>query len=271
MIKNRVCPRELFVLKRSFRFGQTKRHDVMDAFEHLIKSESTATGILNRSVETYSQFLQRDGKKVIPKPSMAPPKAIDDNDLLKSIEAGARFAETGLRDKELTVNKVQWTNSLPVQNNALTFICQSIAVERIIDIHYVGLRCGEAGRARPVLPIGLENKSDQWRLIAHDLSAKEKPIKAFLLSRIISATKSDTRKPRSLGGISARQLEKAYNVLLNPKLTPEQCLVVDNQLRVNNGKVGVQNRYLHEYRIEYCGNPVSDNVVWPLIQTLDVE
>lgn len=256
--------RAMFVVKRCFRYGYTVRQDVREAMQ---VAEATATETLNDAIKLWSDLVYREGNKVYPRPGALPPQWASDEELLKELSEGARFSECGLRDTELPIFTADWGRPIPQEKGAFTFICQSIAVGRIIDIHYVGLKKGDRGTMRPVYPLGLERKSDQWRLVAHDLSDKDCKIKTFQLSRVLSATRSDKSKPRgkSFGAISPVEgvTERRYE--LNSQLTEEQKKVVSGQLKWKNGVIKRSPRLWHEFDIEFAGKNISENIVWPLL------
>lgn len=258
-----------FVLKRAFRFGSVRRRDIMEAFQDSIKSESLGSDILNSALEKYDEYLIREGNKLIPRRFDKIPDFIDDEELLHQIELGSRFQDTGLRSDELPINKVNCTNSLPLQKHSLTLICQSISKGRVIDIYYVSLKEKDRGSTRAVFPLGLEKKSDQWRLVAHDLSNKNYTIKTFLLSRITSVDKSDKKRPKRLGVISGTEAPTKFKCQLNRNFTKEQREVVKNQLKITNkNTVMLAKRYLYEFKIDYLNTPSSNSITWPLIEDI---
>ncbi len=262
-----------FILKRCFRFGVVKRFDLEEAFSDEVKSTSVLTSALNNAVYENSEYIMRQGKKIIPKPSVDAPAHINDDELLESLSNGALFKDTGLRSRELPINIVVNTNSLPVQQGALTRITSAIAHEKVISIHYVGLRLGDKGKLRDVYPLGLEKKSDQWRLVAHDLSDPLRLIKSFLLSRIISVERQfknkpyRSRKPEVLpvGSISMKEAPQKLKVQLNPEFTEEQKIVIRNQIRVKDGHIYLPKRYIFEFKIDYAKSPGTESIVWPIL------
>lgn len=256
--------RAKFVVKRCYRFGETVRYDVMEAMK---VSEATATETLGTAIQLWERHVYRKGNKIFPRPGSTAPVWASDNALLKELSEGAKFKNCGLRESELPIFTVEWGRPIPPDEGVFTFICQSIAIKRIIDIHYVGLKQGDTGSIRAVFPLGLERKSDLWRLVAHDLNTKEFTIKTFQLSRILSATRSDRSKPRSkpLGMISPVQASTSRPYELNPDFTEEQKKIVSNQLMWCKGKVDRPPRVWHEFDIEFAGAVVSENIVWPLL------
>ena len=263
-----VLIREEFVLKRAIRYGYVKRHDVLEAFSADITSEALATNTLNKAVKRYDLFLVRKGNRIEPSPSGMTPSFINDETLLSELERGATFKETGLRESELPIVTVQWRRNLPVQDGTLTEITRAIALCNTINIHYVGLKEGDSGSVRPVFPIGIERYSDQWRLIAHDLSDGNFPVKAFLLSRIIKISHTKRRKPSRVGSLHPSQLPSPLKVRINSRVTQAQRMVIENQLNIQSGVIRIPQRLKHEFLIEFCGADVSDNIVWPLIDEL---
>ena len=55
----------------------------------------------------------------------------------------------------------------------------------------------------------------------------------------------------------------AINVALNPKLTSRQKDVLARELRMQNGKVRVATRSLHEFERRFTQKPANPDAVWP--------
>ncbi|MCG8614451.1 MAG: WYL domain-containing protein [Pseudomonadales bacterium] len=252
-------------MKRSFRYGEVQRSDLKEAFPEKPNSDPYLTSVIKAALSRFDDRLQKEGQKVRPIPGTAPPSFINDEDLIDSLERGGSFAETGFRESELPLSFVKTTNSLPNKPGLLTVITRYIAHQETLQIIYTGIKMGAIPQKRHLYPLGLERKSDQWRLVAIDLDEKEQPTKVFLLSRILDAGPSNKRKPRNRVIEAPSKAPRCYQVELNPKLNEHQRQVVKNQFAMQGDTIRLPQRYLFEFKIDHCSEPVPSEAVWPLL------
>lgn len=250
-----------FIVKRAFRCGFVTRADVVRA---LGVSTATATRFLSQAGSRNANILERDGHGLRPRPLAAPPEYASEDALLVELDTGRQDpARTGLFDSELPVIYVSWTNSLPPKPGILSQITRSIREDRLLRIVYVGLRAGEELKERRILPLALERMNDQWRVIAQDIDKAGAPLRVFVLSRILDAQQDRGSKPRGFVHQGHTDSVTELNVALNPKLTARQKDVLARELRMQNGKVRVATRSLHEFERRFTEKPANPDAVWP--------
>ena len=258
-----IDPAEEFIVKRAFRRGLVTRRDVVRA---LGVSTATATRLIALALERRAEMLDREGHALKPRPLATPPDYASEDALLHELDTGRHDpARTGLFDSELPVVYVSWTNSMPPKPGILSLITQAIREKRVIRVVYIGLRADEELRERRILPLALERMNDQWRVIAQDVERDGAPIRVFVLSRILDAQPDRGSKPRGFVHQGHTDSMTELNVTLNPKFTPRQKEVLARELRVENGKVRVATRSVHEFARRFADTPPNAEAVWPPI------
>ena len=260
---------DLFVLRRTVRYGMTTRADVREAFGTI--GTTRASQALNYAAMHWPRTLERTGKAVKLRDDAETPPEASEVQLMDCLNNGwLEFRHTGLRPTELPVERIRWTAPNPERAGVLSAVVEAIAHEKILRICYVGLREHECARWRRVYPTGLERLGEQWRLVAQDLDAEGHPVKTFVLPRILAAEVSAERRPGSMVRQGPEDRPISIPVHLNPRLTDDQRRVLTHELRIEEGRVIVPKRGEFEYFRRFADEPVSEGVVWPLL-TRDVE
>lgn len=250
-----------FIVKRAFRCGLVTRGDVVRA---LHVSTATATRFLSQAESRNSTLLERRGHGLKPRPLAVPPAYASEDALLVELDTGRQdAARTGLFDSELPVVYVSWTHSMPAKPGILSQITRSIREDRVLRIVYVGLRAGEELNERRILPLALERMNDQWRVIAQDIEKAGAPLRVFVLSRILEAQQDRGPKPRGFVHQGHTDSVTELDVALNSKLSSRQKEVLARELRIQNGKVRVATRSLHEFERRFTEKPANSDAVWP--------
>lgn len=253
---------DLFVLRRAVRFGMATRSDVVEAFGKI--GTTKATQALDYAALHWPQTLERTGKAVKLRTSHEIPPEAGEAQLMECLDNGwLEFRHTGLRHRELPVERVRWTAPGPQKPGVLSAIVTAIARESPLRIQYVGLREAESARWRLLYPVGLERMGEQWRLVAQDLEADGYPLKTFVLPRIVDAKPASVRVPRDMVRQAADDRLLGYPVSLNPRLTVDQRRVLAHELRIGNGRVILPRRSEFEYFRRYADEPVNPGIVWP--------
>jgi hypothetical protein len=251
-----------FILRRAVRYGSVTRRDVIDAFGKI--GTTKASLAMDGAVLHWPETLERTGKAVRVRPNAPIPPQASETQLMSCLEHGLLSPrDTGLRQSELPVSIVQWTQNIPQKPGILLTLTQAIVHQQGLRIFYVGLRRDESPRWRWLLPAGLERMGDQWRLIAQDLEDISYPIKVFVLPRIRDADISEQKLPKDLIRLAADDRIVELAVKLNPKLSAEQADVLQHELRVENGKVKLPKRGIFEFLRRYSDQGVNSNAVWP--------
>jgi hypothetical protein len=253
---------DLFVLRRAVRYGIATRADVREAFGRI--GTTKATQALDYSALHWPRTLERTGKAVRLRDDAEIPPEAGEAQLMDCLDNGwLEFRHTGLRPRELPVERVRWTTPQPERPGVLSTVVAAVAHEEILRIRYVGLRENESARWRRVYPVGLERLGEQWRVIAQDLEAEGYPLKTFVLSRILDSEPTAERRPRDMVRLAADDRLVSYPVRLNPKLTEDQRRVLTHELQIENGRVVLPKRGEFEYFRRFADAPVNEDVVWP--------
>lgn len=253
---------EHFILRRAVRFGSVTRADVLEAFGKI--GTTKATQALDHAALLWPKTLLRTGKAVRLRENAEIPPDASELQLIECLDNGQlEFRHTGLRQRELPVERVHWSHPLPQRPGVLSRIVRCIAHEQIIRIGYVGMRETETARWRLVFPIGLERVGEQWRLIAQDLEAEGYPLKTFVLPRILDAENATWRSPPDMIRLAPDDRWTAFPVRLNPRLTEDQRQALTHELGIRNGIVELPRRGAFEFFRHFADEPVREGVVWP--------
>lgn len=256
-----VC---LFVLRRAVRFGTVTRRDLLDAFTKI--GTTKATQAMDAAVGHWPKALERTGKAVRVRAQPTIPAEASETQLAACLEQGLlEFRYTGLRQRELPVNRVQWTQVQPKTPGVLSKIVFALAHQKPVRICYVGLRQGESARWRLVYPAGLERMGDQWRLLAQDLEVAACPVKTFVLPRILEAEAAAVKLPK--GCIRQSEVDKMeiLPIRFNEQLSDDQRLAVCHELGIVDNKVELPSRSVFEYLRRFSDQPANEDAVWPPI------
>jgi hypothetical protein len=251
-----------FILRRVVRFGSVTRRDVIDAFGKI--GTTKASLAMDSAATHWPDTLERTGKAVRLRANAPIPPQASESQLMDCLEQGLlTLRDTGLRQSELPVSMVQWTQNAPQKPGVLLTITQAIAHQHSLRIFYVGLRRDQPSRWRWLLPAGLERMGDQWRLIAQDLEDTAYPIKIFVLPRIADAEIADLKPPKDLIRLAADDRIVELPVRLNPELSKEQATVLRHELGIQDGKVKLPKRGIFEFLRRFSDQTANANAVWP--------
>lgn len=212
----------------------------------------------------YADIVERKGGGIRPRPLALPPGFASEAALLDDLDTGRNDPlRTGLFEDELPVVYVSWTKSMPAKPGVLTRIVHAIQHDRLLRIIYISLRLGDLPSERRILPLALERMNDQWRVVAQDIEKDGAPIRVFVLSRILDAEPDVGRKPKKFVHQGPTDSMTDVQVVLNPKLTKHQQQAIGRELRVENGKISVATRSLHEFGRRFADEALGQDAVWP--------
>jgi len=261
MKKTGLTETQMFILKRAFRHGEVLRGDIVKVFG---VSTATATRAMVQAEKTFHDILVRSGKFLKPLPMATPPSFAGEEKLLMDLDAkNTEPSRTGLFPHELPVTYVSWTNAMPHKPGVFLEIVTAISRQLFLRIIYVGLKRGHGPEEKEIVPIALEKMNDQWRLIGQDLNIKGCPIRVYVLSRILEASKYKGRKPSGCVFQNEEDGLIGVPVKLNPELTEWQQKVISRELGVTDGKVLVKSRSQYEFKRRFMGLDPESDYVWP--------
>lgn len=252
-----------FVCRRVFRGpeGLIRRSDLIDAFG---MSASKATQLLAVEVETNSKLLVREGYLVRRRLGAQAPGYASMKDLMTKLDAGLRdFAYTGLRPEELPVNTWQLSENMPRDEGVMGTVVEACVRQRSVLIKYVGMRRGDEGAWRRVVPLCLERMGDQWRLTAQDLEREGAPVRTYVLARIIEAQRDIAPLPRRFVRANPDDSQRREKVVFNPRLSRVQRDVLEREIRIQDGYITLPSRCWHEFLIRFADGALSEDIAWP--------
>jgi hypothetical protein len=260
---------ETFVLRRAFRIGRVTRGEVQEAYpEH---SYSKAGLVLRNALAHWPSLLRRDGRAVVPGARASAPSVAGEADLMEALEMGLyAMRYTGFRPRELPVQQVRWTCSMPSKPGVMTTLTRAVATGAGLEIQYVGLRLGESARWRRVFPLGLEQMGVQWRLVAQSLDDTDYPVRLFVLARIRDAVVMTERLPGDFFAQSESDREVSARLVLDDRLSADQRTALADELCADGeGKVRLLERSLWEFERTYGHAEPHEHIVWPPVARLE--
>lgn len=253
----------LYLVRRACRLGYARRQHMM---RHFMASPASYTRWIAAALDA-APCLDREGSgagaRLTLRKESAVPEWASFESLLEEIENGNDPVRTGIEDDELPVFIPRWTRNAPVDSRALGKIVQAICREQGIRLRYVSLNRGEEGRWRCVYPIGLERMGDQWRLVGLDLEKKETPLRIFVLARILGVDEEPCVLPKGFSKPGIHDASVTIRAQLNPLFTPDQAIAMSNELRVQEGKITLDQRTIFEFFRRFGAQDLSEKAVWP--------
>lgn len=262
----------LYLVRRACRLGAARRQGMTQHFE---ASQSSYTRWIAAALDA-APCLGRDGRgggaRLVLLNESGVPEWAGFEALLQEIENGNVPARTGIEDHELPVFIPRWTRNTPVDHRALGKIILAIHREQGLHLRYVSLNRGEEGQWRCVYPIGLERMGDQWRLVALDMEKKGYPLRIFVLARIMGVDDHPCVLPKGFSKPGIHDADVTIRAILNPLFTPDQAIVMSNELRIQDGTITLNRRTLFEFCRRFGAQGLSDKAVWPpLMNTVENE
>ncbi|BAZ93720.1 uncharacterized protein FOKN1_1322 [Thiohalobacter thiocyanaticus] len=264
MMEDRI----LFILRRTYWVGNTRRQDLVDAFN--LKNPQRASEAIDKALKLYDKYLERWGARggvtwrdgVLPPPEAAPGK------IFALLQQGAPFHETGIRTNTELPVRLQYREAYRPDDESLEMIMRGILEQKLTRVLYVGLRRREVARWRWIVPRSLEFTGRQWRLLGFDLSDDTETLKSYVLSRI-QDIQYDT-PPRGQSGrvqqLHERPLDYkggVYKVDLNDNLTPDQRIAIKQELGITGTNLQISDRDVYEFMRLYGDAEPSSEIVWP--------
>ena len=265
----------IFVLRRAWLIGRCRRADVDRAFG-TDRSPNRASKIIAQAVREWSEALYRSARiGVFPDRRVPVPAPARAGVILDLLAQNAPPQETGLfPDDGVPILRPTPAPAGAMSESATQTILEAALRQAPIEILYVGLRRGESARWRTVWPRALEFTGLFWRIHAQDLedTAGAYPIKTFVLARVMDARPVMNWKPpqefRPRAVVRDRQRMRVH---LSDALTADQAVAVCTQLGIRDGVMTWPDHALHAFRREFTSLPVSPDIVWPVITSIELE
>lgn len=260
----------IYLIRRACRLGQARRQDMSKHFE---ASQASYTRWMAAALDA-ALCLDRDGRgggaHLVLREGGSIPEWAGFESLLTEIENGNIPSKTGIEEDELPVFIPNWTRNTPVDHRALGKVITAIHRERGMRLRYVSLNRGDEGQWRKVYPIGLERMGDQWRLVALDLDKEHYPLRIFVLARILGVDDQPCPLPKNFSKPGIHDADITIRAMLNPSFTPDQAIAISNELRIQDGRITLNQRTLFEFYRRFGAQGLSDKVVWPpLMNTME--
>ncbi|WLQ14268.1 hypothetical protein O5O45_31615 [Hahella aquimaris] len=261
-----------FILRRAIWWGRVTRKDIVNACK---LSPPTANRVMEYALSRaeWKSVLVRKPKHIEIALRAPIPRDASALTMLKLLEIDPyNFALIGLRvPDELQIIEVILRNPVQVTSNTAHEIIRATIQKRPLDIRYVGLRIGESGRWRTIVPVAFEVFRGQWRIRAHDLEDLSFKVKTFVVARILEAAFSEREKPKSLLLETGHSATPRYLVKLDPRLTPDQCTALRQELGLNSGgEIQLSEDALFDFQRSYMdkANNQPDHIIWPPVVDL---
>jgi len=260
--------RQLFILRRAFWVGKVKRSELAYAFN--ISDNQASLDLKHAVFGRWATYIRREGlaghSGVVPIYGVQAPAEASASKMLSMFERKAEYIETGLTPDEFKLLVCQ--GPIYRANDDILEILMRACINKIpIEILYVGLRKGESGKWRQLIPNGMEFTGRQWRLIAQDLNDGQKQ-KTYVLPRILSA-RNAVIKLKKMVPMNISVKEDKYAVTLNAEMTKDQLTAINNEIGVADNALLISDRNIYEFRKLYCDDRTGlDQIVWPVVQDI---
>jgi hypothetical protein len=270
-----------FILRRACWYGRVSIRDVQEAFG---VSRQIAGLDLHDAVQHWTtigpggavqRVLAHGTRAVVPVYPLRTHEQASPAKMLRLLASGAPFAESGLRSNEVDVLFPSERTSM-IDQEILSVMLQAVVdksgqglAPRPVVVEYVGMKLGDVYRQRKILPVTLEFDGAQTRVYAHDLDAKDYPVKAFVLTRMKSAHFSNEALPKDLVRKGVSNLGVArFRLTFDPRLTEDQKNALQRELGIRDGIIVVPQSRAHSFKRFYTNGMPQDgnpNIVWPPI------
>lgn len=260
--------RLLFILRRTYWVGNTRRQDVTDAFA--LKNPQRGSEAIEKSIKKYGDYLERWGTRggVKWRDGVPPPPEANPSTIFALLQQGASFRETGIRTNTELPVRLQYKDVYHPDDESLEMLIRGILEQKLTRILYVGLRRRETARWRLIVPRSLEFTGRQWRLLGFDLSDEVETLKSYVLSRIQEIQYDTTprgkhKRVKQLQRLPLDYRGGVYEVHLNENLTPDQRIAIKQELGITGANIQMTNRDVYEFMRLYGNSEPSSEIVWP--------
>ena len=262
-----------FIVKRAFRFGSTTPKDVQEAFP--LVSRTTCWKYSIDALELEPSLLSKKGKKIVPADGAKAPDYASSSNLLSYFNAGiTSFSLTGLREEEFPAFNGDYLSPLYPSEDVLDLVFDAIINRRAIRILYAGLWRGEEARYRTIVPIGIEKRGQQIRLLAQDvktmINRSGDSFRVFVLARLLDVKplpRDRTFKESELQTIA--DMDVKVRCEINDEMTKDQKIALRNEFGIEDETVSVPKRSVMEFLIQNSDAKPNENAVWPPLQILE--
>lgn len=224
-------------------------------------------------------------------PLSGPPCASEEDfaeALWSSRDPNLFFCLTGLKTDELKINRYDWLNPLPSTPDTLIEILKALQNQpTLMEGIYTSLSENDTGRAWKFIPLSLQIVGEQISLYVYRLGTlsreeyartdkkrkweKAEGERTLVLNRLQHCKKAIPGiKPKELRGLIARlplsrEIIKGHPVKVNPRFTPEQEIMIRDELNIRNGHVHLPHSMLFQFLRIYADQPA--NGIWPALLT----
>lgn len=267
-MKDQLENRLLFILRRTYWIGNTRRQDLVEAFG--LRNPQRASEAIDKAVNKYGKYLERWGSRgglkwrngVLPPPEAAPGR------ICVLLQQGAPFQATGIRTNTELPVRLQYRNAYRPDDESLEMIMRGILEQKLTRVLYVGLRLREVAHWRSIVPRSLEFTGRQWRLLGFDLSDNSEILKSYVLSRIQdiqydTPPRGKTKRVQQLHELPLDYKGGVYEVELNDNLTPDQRIAIKQELGISGTNLQISERDVYEFMRLYGNAEPSSEIVWP--------
>ncbi|MDP1872454.1 MAG: hypothetical protein Q8K61_12645 [Gallionella sp.] len=239
-------------------------------------SYMTALAAIRDIVASNPKLLNKTTKRWVVAEGQEPPAEwLLDASITETVFSGAD-SSAGILSDDIEINHVRFTAHNPVADTAIMMSVRASRYRKsgahhrgAIRIRYVGLRRNELAKWRTIIPIRLEEFSGKWRIIGID--AEKDEIRTFQLSRIIEVDRSLYPIPANVIVTGAYSPKRRVKISLSKDLTDDQRIAAINELGVDNEMmIELTEGQIHDMRHLYGVDKPTDNIVWPVIDSMEI-
>lgn len=192
------------------------------------------------------------------------------------ISGNSNLSEAAILPDDIPISRVRFTAHNPIADMTIIMAIRASRYRKAgahqrgaIRIRYVGLRLNEQAKWRTIIPVMLEEFSGKWRIIGIDADKNES--RTFQLSRVIEVDDNLHPIPDGISVIESYSPKRRVNITLSNRLTEDQRAAAKNELGLNTGELlELTESQLHDMRHQYGIDKPTTNVVWPIIDNVEI-
>lgn len=239
-------------------------------------SYMTALAAIRDIVDSNPKLMIKTAKRWVVADGQEPPAEwLFDASITEKIFGGAE-SSAGILSDDIEINRIRFTAHNPVADITIMMTVRASRYRKsgadhrtAIKIRYVGLRRGELAKWRTIIPIRLEEFSGKWRIIGID--AEKDEIRTFQLSRVIEVDRHLYPIPPGVIVTGAYSPKRRVKITLSKDLTDDQRIAAMNELGIDESMlIELTEGQIHDMRHLYGVDKPTDNIVWPVIDRVEI-
>lgn len=239
-------------------------------------SPTTALSVINEIISRHPNLLKKTSRRwSVTCPDDIPYEWLADFSIANALSEG-KMKESAILGSDVAISKVRFTVRNSVADKAIIMSVRASRYRKAgvyqrgaIRINYVGLRLDEQAKWRTIIPLTLEEFSGKWRIIGIDTDKNKS--RTFQLSRIIDVDETLHPIPSAINAYGTYSPKRRVSITLSDRLTDDQRIAVKNELGLSNKEfLQLTEGQLHDMRHQYGIDKPNDQIVWPVVKTVEV-